>query len=223
MKKLPAFLLIALFISLMANAQDDKAQLSLNISKVYNDNMDQLKNYVWKRTTRFYMNGAVALTTYADVSMTPDGKLKNTTTKAESSVKKEPGLRGDEQKKKEDEMVQYFADALEKSIPYVYMSKGSLVDFFEKATITTSGSSIMATVDNFYQQGDHIELTVDKNTLQYKTQSYKTTMGKDPISGTVTYKQFENGLNTVSTIDMDLPAKTMKVGATTSDFAKKMQ
>ena len=43
MKKLPAFLLIALFISLMANAQDDKAQLSLNISKVYNDNMDQLE------------------------------------------------------------------------------------------------------------------------------------------------------------------------------------
>jgi hypothetical protein len=223
MKKLANLVLVALFISLFAKAQDDKAQLGLDISKAYNANMDQLKDYIWKRTTQFYMNGAVVLTTTSDVSIGADGKINSKMTGATSPVKKDPGLRGDEQKKKEDEMAQYFADALQQSLPYIYLSKGSLVDFFDKATITKTDNTITAAADNVYMKGDHLELIVDKTTLQYKTQSFKTMMGKDPISGNMTYKQFSNGVNTVATMDMDLPAKTIKVGANNSDFAKKMQ
>ena len=72
-------------------------------------------------------------------------------------------------------------------------------------------------------KGDELTLTIDKKTNLIKKQQYKTIMGADPVSGDMIYKQYENGLNTVSNMTINMPAQKLKGKATNYDFAKKLQ
>lgn len=203
-------------------AQSDPTQLALNISKAYTQNLDELKKYVWKRTTDLYMDTQKVATVITGLSFTADGKLSPQVIEMKSYVKQKPGIRGNMQDKKAQELADYYAKALEQSFRYLFMSKGDLVDFFDKAKIDESGADIVATAKDVYVKGDELILTVDKKTFLIKKQQYKTLMGADPVTGDMTYKKFENGLNTVSNMNINMPAQKLKGKANNYDFAKKL-
>jgi len=203
-------------------AQTDATQLALNISKSYTQNLDEFKKYVWKRKTDLYLDTQKVATVTGDLSFSPDGKLSVKVIDTKSYVEKKPGIRGNMQENKAEELAEYYAKALEQSFHYLYMSKGDLVDFFDKAKIDESGVDIVATAKDVKVKGDELILTVDKKTFLIRKQQYKTLMGTDPVSGDMTYKQYENGLNTVSAMNINMPAKKLKGKATNYDFAKKL-
>ena len=220
------FIIIALITCLFgirnSFAQADPTQLALSISKAYTQNLDELKKYVWKRKTDLYIDTQKVATVTTDLSFTPEEKLSVKVIETKSYVKQKPGVRGNMQENKAEDLADYYAKALEQSFHYLYMSKGDLVDFFDKAKIDESGADIVVTAKDVYVKGDELTLTIDKKTNLIKKQQYKTLMGADPVSGDMAYKQYENGLNTVSNMNISMPAKKLKGKATNYDFAKKL-
>ena len=221
-KKLLLAVIILIIINHETIAQTDPTQLALNISKAYTSNLDELKKYVWKRTTDLYIDTQKVATVLGDLSFGADGKLSVKVIDIKSYVDQKPGIRGNIQEKKAQELADYYGKALEQSFHYLYMSKGDLVDFFDKAKIDESGSDIVATAKDIYVKGDELTLNVDKKIFLIKKQQYKTLMGQDPVSGDMTYKKFENGWNTVSNMNINMPVKKLKGRATNHDFAKKL-
>ena len=203
-------------------AQTDPTQLSLSISKAYSKNLEELKKYVWKRKTDLYLDTQKVATVTTDLSFDASGKPVMKVVETKSYIEKKPGIRGNMQENKAEELADYYVKAIAQSSQYLFMSKGDLVDFFDKAKIDESGDDIVATAKDVYVKGDELTLTVDKKSFLLKKQQYKTMMGPDPVNGDMTYKQYENGLNTVSNMNINMPAQKLKGKATNYDFAKKL-
>ena len=134
----------ALLINTCCLAQTDPTQLALSVSKAYTQNLDELKKYVWKRSTDLYIDTQKAATVITDWSFDANGKVHGKVVDTKSYIKKKPGIRGNMQENKAEDLVDYYGKALEQSSHYLFMSKGDLVDFFDKAKIDESGADIVA-------------------------------------------------------------------------------
>ena len=225
MKKSLIIIALALLFSVNNNclAQTDPTQMSLSISKAYTQNLEELKKYVWKRKTDLYIDTQRVATVTTDVSFDANGKGVVKVVDVQSYMDKKPGIRGNIQENKAEEMADYYGKALQQSAQYLFMSKGDLVDFFDKAKIDETGVDLVVAAKDVYVKGDELILTVEKKTMLLKKQQYKTLMGADPVNGDMTYKKYDNGLNTVSNMNISMPAKKLSGKATNYDFAKKLQ
>ena len=110
---------------------------------------------------------------------------------AESTVKKKPGLRGAAQKNAAEDKMEYVDKALELATSYTFMSKGQLLDFFTKATVTENPGVIEATAENVYVKGDKLTILIDPKTNLYINKKFSSLMGKDPIDGEIKYEKFD--------------------------------
>lgn len=225
MKKSLSIIVVALLFSVNNNClgQTDPTQMSLSISKAYTQNLEELKKYVWKRKTDLYIDTQRVATVTTDVSFDANGKGVVKVVDVQSYMDKKPGIRGNIQENKAEEMADYYGKALQQSAQYLFMSKGDLVDFFDKAKIDETGVDLVVAAKDVYVKGDELILTVEKKTMLLKKQQYKTLMGADPVNGDMTYKKYDNGLNTVSNMNISMPAKKLSGKATNYDFAKKLQ
>ena len=162
MKSLIFFLCTTVCIT--AVAQIDKDQLALAISKADEANTEKLKEYIWKRKSDVFVEGQLKLTTITEFSFDAQGKLQVNVVDAESTVKKKPGLRGAAQKNAAEDKMEYVDKALELATSYTFMSKGQLLDFFTKATVTENPGVIEATAENVYVKGDKLTILIDPKT-----------------------------------------------------------
>jgi hypothetical protein len=223
MKKIMAFILLPLFTVQLAGAQTDKTQLSLDISKAYATNLEQIKQHVWKRKTEVYVDGKLALTVISDFSFDTNGKLQVKVVDSKSNMEVKGGpIRQNAAKNKAEDMKDYWGNALELAANYMFMSKGDMVDFFDKATVTESSGDVLASAKNVYVKNDQLDLTVDNTSLFYKKQVIRTFMNTDAVNCDVTYKKLSIGLNAADVMNLELPAQKMKVVATNYDYAKKL-
>jgi len=213
MKKV-LFLAIAGFMVFTANAQIDKTQLSLDVSKTNDHNIKLLSTYTWKRTLVGTSEGNQVVSILSSVTMGPDGKPVNQVIEKSGGGKKKPS-------KKQAEAAEYIKNAVELVSKYIFMSTGQMVDLFNKGTLSVLNDNLNAEAFNFIIKGDHLKYTYDKKSLQYKAQDILTLMNGDPVKATVSFK-FVNDVNTVDKVVLDLPAKKIKVDMTNMDFAKKL-
>jgi hypothetical protein len=206
-----------------AQAQIDKESLSLNISKAEDANLQKLKAYIWKRKSDGYMSGKMLATVITEFSFDATGKLQAKVVDATTSVQKKPGIRGNQQEKAIDAKMDYIGKALDLSVNYVYMSKGQLLDFFSKATISKKeDGTLVASADNVYMPGDKLTVHIDPTTNLFKYKEFKSLLGKDPISGQVNYELFNSGVSHVSATTMDMPAQQMTVKAVNQDYSQRV-
>src|SRR5688572_481761 len=161
--KLPMILLVVC-IPFLGIAQIDKEKLALDISKADEANTEKLKEYIWKRKSDAFVDGQLKLTTITEFSFDAQGKLQIKMIDAETTVKKKPGLRGAAQKNAAEDKMEYVEKALELSMAYTFMSKGQLLDFFTKATVTENPGVIEATAENVYVKGDKLTILIDPKT-----------------------------------------------------------
>jgi hypothetical protein len=219
-------LFIVVFFSVFAftaSAQNDKEALSLNISKAEDANLQKLKMYLWKRKSDGYIQGQLKATVYSEFSFDNAGKLQVKVVDATSDIKKKPGLRGKMQENAINDKAEYIAKALDMSIQYTYMTKGQLLDFFGKATISKKeDGTLVATADNVYVQGDKLTIYIDPLTNLFKYKEFKSLLGKDPISGQVNYESFNSGVSHVSTTNLEMPAQKMTVKAVNQDYSQRV-
>ena len=213
------FMLFAtLMVSSKLQAQIDKDKLSLNISKAEEANQIKLKEYVWKRRSDVFIESQLKLTTITEFSYTADGKLETNIVDAETTVKKKPGVRGAAQKNAAEDKLEYIEKALGLALDYTFMSKGEMLDFISKATITEKNGQLEAVADNVHVNGDRLLVRIDPKTYLFTYKEFTSLLGKDKIEGKLNYEQFSNGTNHLSTTTLNLPAQKMNIDAKNQDY-----
>ncbi|HAC24606.1 MAG TPA: hypothetical protein DCE81_06790 [Cytophagales bacterium] len=212
---------IALAASLVAFAQNEN--LTLAISAADEANNEKLKAYIWKRKSDVSVDGQVKLTTITEFSFDDQGKLQAKLVDAESSVEQKRGIRGKMQQNAVEDKAEYVQKALELSVAYTFMTKGQLMDFFSKATVTESGETLEATAADVYVKGDKLTLLINKKTNLYVKKTFSSLLGKDPVSGEINYEKFSSGINHGTTTVLDMPAQKMKINAVNQDYTQRVK
>lgn len=206
-----------------AFAQIDKEQLALAVSKADDANTKQLMQFIWKRKSDVSIDGQVKLTTISEFSFDDKGELQVQLVDAQSSVKQKPGIRGRVQAGAAEDKTEYVQKALELSLNYTFMSKGQLLDFFEKATVSEKDGIMEATGENIYVQGDKLTIWFNKNSNLYTKKVFSSLLGKDPIDGQINYEKFSSGINHGSTTVLNMPAQKMKIDAKNQDYSQRVK
>jgi hypothetical protein len=204
-------------------AQTDKDKLALAVNSADEANTKQLMQFIWKRKSDVSIDGAVKLTTLTEFSFDEQGKLQAKVVDAQSSVKQKPGLRGKAQESAAEDKAEYVQKALELSLAYTYMTKGQLLDFFSKATVTEKDGVIEATGADVYVKGDKLTILIDKKTNLYTKKTFSSLLGKDPVSGEINYEKFSSGINHGSTTVLNMPSQKMKIDAKNQDYTQRVK
>jgi len=221
MKK--SLFLFCIFLALLCSAQVDKDQLALAINKADEANTEQLKAFIWKRKSDAYVDGVLKLTTITEFSFDAAGKLQAKLVDAETSVKQKGGIRGRIQENAAEDKMDYVGKALELSLSYNYMTKGQLLDFFGKATVSEKGGIIEATAGDVNVKGDKLTIQVDAATKLYLNKKFSSLLGKDPVDGEIKYEKFSSGVNHGSTTVLNMPAQKMKIDAKNQDYSQRVK
>lgn len=223
MKNVIYFLLLFALCSITSLAQIDKDKLALAINAADEANTKQLMQYIWKRKSDVSIDGQLKLTTITEFSFDEKGALQAKMIDAESSVKKKPGLRGKIQENAAEDKADYVGKSLELALNYTFMTKGQLLDFFGKATITEKDDVIVATAENVNVKGDTLTLWVDKKTNLYIKKTFSSFLGKDPVSGEINFEKFSSGINHGTTTKLNMPAQKMKIDAKNQDYSQRVK
>jgi hypothetical protein len=221
MKKI--LILISLIPAMLCSGQIDKDQLALAINKADEANTEQLKAFIWKRKSDVLVEGVLKLTTITEFSFDAAGKLQAKLVDAETSVKKKGGIRGKMQENAAEDKMDYVEKALELSLSYTFMTKGQLLDFFGKATITEKNGIIEATAENVNLKGDRLTIQVEASTNLYIHKKFSSLLGKDPIDGEISYEKFSSGVNHGSATVLNLPSQKMKINANNQDYSQRVK
>jgi hypothetical protein len=220
MKKI---LFIVCFLqTMLCSAQIDKDQLALAINKADEANTEKLKAFIWKRKSDVSIEGTVKLTTITEFSFDETGKLQTNVVDAESTVKKKGGIRGQIQENKAEDKMDYVEQALDLALAYTYMTKGELLDFFGKATVTEKDGIIEATASDVNVKGDKLTIQVEAATNLFLNKKFSSLLGKDPVNGEIKYEKFSSGVNHGSVTLLDMPAQKMKIDAKNQDYSQRV-
>jgi len=222
MKKM-MMLCVLLFMVTAGFAQTDKDKLALTINSADEANTKQLMQFIWKRKSDVSINGEVKLTTLTEFSFDDAGKLQTKLVDAESSVQQKRGLRGRAQESAAEDKSEYVQKALELSMAYTFMTKGQLLDFFSKATVSEKDGVIEATGTDVYVKGDKLTLLIDSKTNLYLKKTFSSLLGKDALSGEINYEKFSSGINHGTTTVLNMPAQKMVINAKNQDYTQRVK
>jgi hypothetical protein len=218
MKKAVLLFVSGVISGVSSFAQIDKDQLALDVYKADEANTKKLKEYVWKRKADVFVEGQLKLTTLTEFSFDQTGKLQAKQIESHSTVKQKPGIRGAMQKDAAEDKVEYAKKALGLALNYTYMTKGELLDFFNKASVTENGNVIEAIAKDVNVKGDMLTVHLDKNTMLFLDKKFSSLMDKDLVEGELKYEKFSSGISHGSTTTLDMPAQKIKINAQNQDY-----
>jgi len=221
MKAMISFMLAMVFLIPASFSQVDKTQMSLDVSKKYQQNIGQLAQLTWKRKTEGYVDGKMAMSSLSSVTIGPDGKLNAVVIQKQSYVAQKRGLRGAIQKGVVSDINEYVKNAVELVNKYIFLSQGQMIDLFNKGTLSVLGSSLQAEGFNLLLQGDRVNFKFDQSSLLYQSQDISTIMNGDPVKAIVKYETI-NGINRVNSVVIDLPGPKVKIKLANFEYAKKL-
>jgi hypothetical protein len=221
MKALIPFMLLLVFLIPASFSQVDKTQMSLDVSKKYQQNIGQLAQLTWKRKTEGYVDGKMVMSSISSVTIGPDGKLNAVVIQKQSYVAKKRGLRGAIQSSVVSDINEYVKNAVELVNKYIFLSQGQMVDLFNKGTLSILGNSLQAEGFNLLLQGDRVNFKFDQSSLLYQSQDISTVMNGDPVKAVVKYETI-NGINHVNSVVIDLPGPKVKIKLANFEYAKKL-
>jgi len=195
MKKL--VLLFAMVVGITAFAQEiDRDMLSLKISKADAANTEQLKAFIWKKSSIVTVDGIEKATTLSEFKFDEKGELQMQNIDANTTVKQKRGIRGRVQANTAQDNLEYVEEALKIMISYTYMSKGQLLDFFGKAELSEMDGILTATGKDIFAKGDMLTIKMEEATNLFVYKKFSSTMGEDPVSGEINYGKFKSGVST---------------------------
>jgi hypothetical protein len=222
MKKLIS-ILSTILLSCSIFAQTDKEQLALNVSKAEAQNQEKLKEYIWKRSSNVFIDNQLKLTTITEFKFDSDGKLQSDVIDTKTTVKQKPGLRGAAQKGAAEDKMDYIQKALELSLTYAFLSKGDMVDFFDKAAISEKDGKLEAVASNVKVKGDKLLLRIDPETSLIIYREFSSLLGNDLIDGKLNYDKFTNGTVHGTTTTINMPVQKMRIDGVNQDYTIRVQ
>jgi len=209
-------------------AQDaDPAQRALKYAEAQEKNLEALQTYSWKTRTEIAVNETPMLTALIQARFDTDGKLQHTTISSESHVEKKRGIRGKKQKQKLEELGQLIEKVVRLQASYAIMSKGQLVDLFEKATFE-DGAGEMKGMKKIHAKSvlvrnDELTLWVDPSTGLNRKLTIKTPLDEQTVvEGTIDYKTIKDGPTTASVSVLTIPSQGIGIRSERFDFIKQL-
>jgi hypothetical protein len=205
----------------------DPAQRALKYAEIQQTNTDALKDYSWKTRTVITKDEKPMVTMLIQARFDADGKLQQTTISSESHVEKKRGVRGKKQKQKIEELGQMIEQVVRLQASYVIMSKGQLVDFFEKASVQ-DGLGEMAGTKRIHAKSvlaatDELTIWVDPATgLNRKLTIITPLDEKTVVDGTIDYKTIKDGPTTASVSVLRIPSQGISISSERFDFIKQL-
>ncbi len=198
--------------------KQDADQLALDVSDAQKANVAAIATYTWRVKSSIAVEGETKATSITEMRFDSEGKLESTHIGGESSVKKKPGLRGRRQQKKMEEFADYLQGVLEHSFNYIFLSKGTLVDVFDRAKITESEDGIDISAVNLFVDADSLFMSVRPETKLPRQLVFYTTLEDDAIDGTVKMHTLEDGPSTPEHIQFDIPTQNIVITSETYDW-----
>ncbi|WP_375586068.1 hypothetical protein [Cyclobacterium xiamenense] len=128
-------LLALMVFSIPGFSQINKDELALEVSKVDATNTEKLKEYVWKFYADVFGEGGNKIILISEFSYGDKGELNINLVDGETNIKKKPGVRGKMQQNAIESKAEYVVKAMKYALAYTYMTKGQLLDFFDKAEV----------------------------------------------------------------------------------------
>lgn len=114
--------------------------------------------------------------------------------------------------------------AVKLALSYTMMSKGELVDLFDKASISEGegelAGSAHASAKGIKVEGDELNIWVDKETNLSRKLSFTSMSGTDKVSGTIIFKKIAEGPNHPIKITLELPDQGMEINVENFDYLK---
>lgn len=222
MKRLLTFVTL-IATTMLIYGQIDKEQLALDVSKADEANTEALKEFIWKRYSTTTVNGEEKAKLITEFKFNEEGEVVATIVGGESNVQQKGGVRGRIQENAIEENMKYVSDALKLSMAYTYMSKGQLLDFFEKASVVEDNGVITASAPDVYIKEDSLTITIDSKTKLYISKVFLSSMGNDPVSGQIQYETFQSGVNHGSETTLNLPARNAVIVAKNKEYTKPVE
>lgn len=206
----------------MAFGQIDKEQLALDVSKIDAANTEQLKAYIWKRHSTATINGEVKATVITEFSFDAAGKLQFKEIDTQTTAKNKPGIRGRIQDNAMENNIEYVEKALQLALDYTHMSKGSLLDFFEKSEVKEVGNTYEISGKNVLMEGDLLTVIIDKESKLFISKKFSSRIGEDPVDGAISFEKFSSGINHGSITILKLAAKNAVIEAKNQDYSQRV-
>lgn len=213
-------LVVVCLCMLTAAAMSSDDDLAIAVGDAQKANQKALTQYSWKVQTTLSMDGEQKATALTQMNFDSDGKLQATHLGGESSVEKKRGVRGRRQEKKIGEFEEYLEGVLDQSFKYIFLSKGTLVDIFDRAKITQGDDAIQVEAGDLFVKGDQLSMTVDPKTNLATKLSFKTTLDQDTIQGSVTLGMMDDGTGKPVKTEIEVPTRSIKIASETSDWVK---
>lgn len=194
--------------------------LALAVANAQKANLGVIANYTWRVKSDIALEGESKATNITEMRFNSEGKLESTNIGGESTVEKKRGLRGRRQAAKIEDFATYLQGVLDHSFKYIFLSKGTMVDIFDRAKIEEAEGGIDVTAGDLFVKADELLLTVDPGTKLVHKLTFKTTLGEDTIQGVVTMTTVENGPSTPTRLEFDIPTQNVKIVSETYDWVK---
>ncbi len=205
-----------------ASFTQDKAEssdeLALAVANASKANHAAMMKYTWRIKTDLSAEGESKATVLTEMRYNTEGELESTNIGGESHVQKKRGLRGRMQQSKMEDFAEYLGQVLDQSFKYIFLSKGTLVDIFDRGEIKHADDSIDISARNIFVKADSLFLSVDPDTRLTKTLSFSTTLGEDTIKGVVKMKMIEDGPNRPIRLEIEIPGQAVKITSETYDW-----
>ena len=182
-----------------------------------------LKQFIWKRYSTVSVGGETKATLITEFSFDEIGALNANPVGGESNVQKKRGVRGRIQQNAIEDNLDYAGDALNLSLAYMYMSKGQLLDFFEKATVKDSSASYIITAKNVYLEGDELKVIVEKSTNLFEKKRFTSNLNGDELTGEIKYGKFSSGISHGTSSTLKLPAKNAVISSENKDYSQRVE
>lgn len=209
-------------ITQVASAQGiDKTQLALKAADSRQAAQQAVKQYSWKMRTEVQVEDEVQVVRLESVRYDIDGKQQRTLINERAlEPKRKPGLRGKLQDKKAEKQHDWSVELGELLQSYVVVTKGQLVDFFDKASFKQEGAMVRIEGRNFLHAGDKMTYLIDGAHQRPARIEVETVHQGDPVSLVIEFRSTTDSLTYPARSTVSVPARQVHVKVENFEYSK---
>ena len=201
--------------------EPDPAAVAMEANKVKTESLTALKAFSWKMRSELSQNEESQVVVLNQLRFDNEGKLQVTNISTESNIQKKKRLKGRKQKSALEDAGKFLEKTVNLALSYVFMTKGELVDYFEKAAISNGeNNTIVVRAKDIRVQHDGLEMILDNETYVEKAINFTSEVDGSPISGEVVFKTMEDGPNYAANMVITIPEKNVKIVSENFDYLK---
>lgn len=209
-------------IAQVASAQAvDKTQLALKAAESRQAAQQAVKGYSWKSRSELTVEDEVQAVRLESVRYDIDGRQQRTLMNERVlEPKRKPGLRGKLQDRKAEQARDWAGELHDLLQSYVVVTKGQLVDFFDKASFKAEGTAVRIEGRNFLHAGDRMTYLIGTSDQRPQRIEVETVHQGDPVTLVIEFRVTIDSLTYPARSTVTVPAKSVQVKVENFEYTR---